>query len=356
MPKKICFCADGTWEDPQSNTNVYKLYKALATTASQVPYYDDGVGATGLPIQHLLGGAFGLGLFQKVKDGYSKIAQVYEQDDEIFILGFSRGAYTARSLAGMIAICGLPTANFNQQLVDTAFNAYRDKNNRATLLASLGPNALYNAQIKMVGVWDTVGSLGIPGAVFQIADPLFGFLDTSLHPDVHNAYQALAIDEKRREFPPTLWTGGPAPGQVLEQAWFAGVHGDVGGGYPETGLSNITLSWMLSKAVALGIEVDAAAAQLYLPVPVDPKEAVDTIHESWNLGWGFWQHRTIQPNSTVANSVEIRLAHVSNYRPPNLHLNGTQLANTYAIEMVVSSPGIAIGAGMSVSQASKSTS
>jgi hypothetical protein len=244
----------------------------------------------------------------------------------------------------MIAICGLPTANFTQSLVDTAFNAYRDKNNRASLLASLAPNALYNAQITMVGVWDTVGSLGVPDAVFEIPDPLFAFLDTSLHPDVHNAYQALAIDEKRREFPPTLWTGPLAPGQVLEQVWFAGVHSDVGGGYPETGLSNITLSWMLSKAVALGLEVDPAAAQLYLPLPVDPKEAIDTIHESWNLGWGFPQHRTIQPNSTIANSVAIRLAHVSGYNPSNLQLDGTQLANSYAIETVAANPGMAIGA------------
>src|SRR5271157_2460069 len=155
MSKRIIFCADGTWDSAQNNTNVYTLFKAIPITSGQMAFYDDGVGSDGTPIEKLLGGAFGAGLFQKVKDGYSKIAQVYDKDDEIFIFGFSRGAYTARSLAGMIAICGLPTANFSQQLVDTAFNAYRDKNNRATLLASLGPNALYNAQITMVGVWDT---------------------------------------------------------------------------------------------------------------------------------------------------------------------------------------------------------
>jgi uncharacterized protein (DUF2235 family) len=347
MSKKIIFCADGTWDDPQNTTNVYKLYKALTTSATQVPYYDDGVGATGAPIQHLLGGAFGIGLFQKVKDGYSKIAQVYDKDDEIFIFGFSRGAYTARSIAGMIAICGLPTENFNQNLVDTAFNAYRDEANRRKLLATLAPDALYDAQLKMVGVWDTVGSLGIPGAVFQIPDPLFGFLDTGLHQDIQNAYQALAVDEKRREFPPTLWTA-PAvavPDQVLEQVWFAGVHCDVGGSYPESDLSNITLSWMLSKAVALGIEVDHAAASLYLPLPVDAKLAIGTIHESWNLGWGPWKHRSIQPDSKIANSVAVRLAQVTGYRPPNLELNGTQPANSYAIEKVVVSPGAAVGAG-----------
>jgi uncharacterized protein (DUF2235 family) len=344
MSKNIIFCADGTWDKPQNATNVYKLYKAMATSATQVPYYDDGVGATGLPIEHLVGGAFGAGLFQKVKDGYSKIAQVYDAGDQIFIFGFSRGAYTARSIAGMIAICGLPTKNFSQQLVDTAFSAYRDKDDRQKLLASLGPEALFDAKIKMVGVWDTVGSLGIPGAVFGIPDPLYGFLDTGLHPDVLNAYQALAIDEKRREFPPTLWTSAPAPGQVMEQVWFAGVHCDVGGSYPETGLSNITLSWMLSKASGLGVEVDPAAAQMYLPLPVDPKQAIDTIHESWNLLWGFPQHRSIAANATVGNSVGVRLAHVSGYHPSNLSLTNGQPANTYLTESVVAMPGAAIGA------------
>ena len=345
MAKRIIFCADGTWDKPQDATNVYKLYKAMATTASQVPYYDDGVGATGLPLEHLVGGAFGFGLFQKVKDGYSKIAQVYEEGDEIFIFGFSRGAYTARSLAGMIAICGLPTKNFDQSLVDTAFAAYRDRDDRERLLSTLAPDALFNAPIKMVGVWDTVGSLGIPGAVFGIPDPLYGFLDTDLHPDVQNAYQALAIDEKRREFPPTLWTSKPAPGQVLEQVWFAGVHSDVGGSYPETGLANITLSWMLSKALALGVELEAEAAKLYLPLPADPKWAIDTIHESWNILWGFWEHRRIAANATISNSVPLRMVHVSGYHPPNLSVSNGQLANTYVIENTVAMPGMALAAG-----------
>lgn len=110
-----------------------------------------------------------------------------------------------------------------------------------------------------------MGALGIP-ALFGGIDPLiYGFLDTSLHPDVLNAYQALAINERRQEFPPTLWTPAnpPVPGQVLQQVWFAGVHCDVGGSYPETGLSNITLSWMLAKAMALGLQVAPEVAKEY---------------------------------------------------------------------------------------------
>src|ERR1700753_304930 len=116
MPKNIIFCADGTWKHPSSpamvsgaDTNVYKFYKCLAITANQVAFYDDGVGSDGLPIEKLLGGAFGDGLFHKIKDGYTAVAHVYEAGDAVSIFGFSRGAYTARSLAGMISACGLPT-------------------------------------------------------------------------------------------------------------------------------------------------------------------------------------------------------------------------------------------------------
>src|ERR1039458_4492270 len=202
MSKKIIFCADRTWDSPQNDTNVYTLFKAITINSGQVAYYDDGVGSDGTVLENLAGGAFGDGLFQKVKDGYTKIAHVYAKDDQIFLFGFSRGAYTARSLAGMIAICGLPTGDFDDNLVKDAFEAYRNPSKRDAFDAKYG---LYNAKITMVGVWDTVGALGIP-AIFGGVDPAqFGFLDTSLHPDVLNAYQALSIDERRQEFPPTLW-------------------------------------------------------------------------------------------------------------------------------------------------------
>src|SRR5277367_126053 len=117
MSKTIAYCADGTWDSSTSHTNVYKLYKALITSASQVPLYDDGVGASANPILKIVGGAFGTGLFQKIKDGYTKIAHIYEPGDSIFLFGFSRGAYTARSLAGMILACGLPTGDFADGMV-----------------------------------------------------------------------------------------------------------------------------------------------------------------------------------------------------------------------------------------------
>jgi uncharacterized protein (DUF2235 family) len=341
MGKRIIHCSDGTWDNSGKNTNVYKLFKAALTDANQVPYYDDGVGSDGQPIEKLAGGAFGAGLFQKIKDGYTKIAQTYEQGDEVFLFGFSRGAYTARCIAGMIAVCGLPTANFTNDVVETAFQAYRNKDQRAAILAQLNKTCnLFNAQLTMVGVWDTVGSLGIPAIFGGVSPLIYGFLDTSLHPNVLHAYHALAIDERRAEFPATLWTTS-APGQTLEQVWFCGVHCDVGGSYPDdpdgTALSDLTLAWMMTKAAALGVEFDLAVLAKYTLL-MDPKHALDTKHESWSLLWAFPRHRTIDPESTISNSVALRCAHDSSYRPANLTIAGSALAPAYQQVSVVSQP------------------
>lgn len=336
MSKRIIFCADGTWDTVHNKTNVYKIRNAIPHTPDQLPFYDDGVGADGTPLERVGGGAFGLGLYQKVKDGYTDIAHAYEKDDDIFIFGFSRGAYTARSLAGMIAICGLPTTAFDKDLVDNAFDAYREKDERQAILAGLTKYGLYDAPIKMVGVWDTVGALGIP-AIFGGVDPvLYGFLDTGLHPDVKNAYHALAIDERRAEFPPTLWTSQPQAGQTIEQVWFAGVHCDVGGGYPETGLSDITLSWIMGRARNLGLVFDANVWANY--ASLDAKHALDEKHESWNLLWLFPKRRTIAQDVALSNSVVIRCTHDDSYRPKNLTLQDGVTANSYSIVQVVAPP------------------
>jgi uncharacterized protein (DUF2235 family) len=339
MSKRIIFCADGTWDSSQNNTNVYKMFKAIPIAADQVAFYDDGVGSDGTPLEKLAAGAFGEGLFQKIKDGYTKIAHVYEKDDDIFLFGFSRGAFTVRSLAGMIAICGLPTFAFDDNLVNTAFQAYRNRDQRRALLDGLGPFGLYDAPVKMVGVWDTVGSLGIP-ALFGNIDPVrYGFLDTSLHRDVLNAYQALAIDERRQEFPPTLWVppDPPVPGQVLQQVWFAGVHCDVGGGYPETGLSDITFAWMLNNAVSLGLQIAPAVLAQYGQA-LDAKFALDTIHESWSPLWLFPASRKVQGNAAVGNSVGIRSEHIRAYQPRNLTFKNDALASSYQVVPVVTLP------------------
>jgi uncharacterized protein (DUF2235 family) len=347
MSKRIVFCADGTWDSASSRTNVYKLYKSLTTSADQIPLYDDGVGSDGGFIGKLLGGAFGTGLWQKIKDGYTKIAHVYEQDDQVFLFGFSRGAYTARSLAGMIAACGLPTKDFSDGLVDIAFDAYRDRANRQENLKKLANCNMFPASIEMVGVWDTVGSLGIPSAIGQIDPVLYGFLDTSLNPKIKNGYHALAMDERRAQFPPTLWSGQPAPGQTLEQVWFTGAHSDVGGGEPDdlpgtTALSDITLGWMMGKAAALGLQFDAPVQKQYA-CPFNPELALDKFHESWNVLCGFPARRSVDKTASIANSVVLRCEHDSAWRPQNLIFQKGVLATGYQIVNVVSQPAAAAG-------------
>jgi len=352
MSKQVVYCADGTWDSSTSHTNVYKLYKALTVSGNQMPMYDDGVGVSANPIVKLVGGAFGTGLWQKIKDGYTKIAHVYEAGDTLFIFGFSRGAFTARSLAGMILACGLPTQDFTDDMVETAFNAYRDKLNRADLLKKLASCNLVSPEIRMVGVWDTVGALGIPSGFGGIDPIAYGFLDTSLHPSIKNAYHALAIDERRAQFPPTLWTGPAAPGQTIEQVWFTGAHSDVGGGEPDdlpgtTALSDVTLGWMMSAASALGLQFDPAVLKQYA-VPLDPALALDKFHESWKVFCGFPKRRTIAKDASIANSVQIRCVDESTWRPQNLTFenpgNGS-LAASYQIVSVVKSPEAASAAG-----------
>jgi uncharacterized protein (DUF2235 family) len=336
----IVFCADGTWDDPNNNSNVIQLYKALDVVPNvQAIRYDSGVGADGNPIEKILGGGMGAGLFQKIKDGYSAIAALYQPGDDIFLFGFSRGAYTVRSLAGMIAICGLPTIQTNDpKCVDMAFAAYRHIGQRAGLLNEL--NAVYrmdNAKIRLLGVWDTVGSLGIPALFGDVDIAQYGFLDTGLHPDVLNAVQALAIDERRMQFQATLWTSAPAPGQTITQCWFAGVHCDVGGGYAAdtngAALSNTTFLWMASFAATFNLKFRAGV----LPNPILPSPAPDALATLHNSRTGLYRifpaHvRNIIPTSSIASSVNFRLADAkSKYSPTNLNVESGNVIATYSL-------------------------
>jgi len=339
MAKRIVLCADGTWQSPVNNTNVYRLYKALIVTSGQVTYYDDGVGADASGLDRILDGAFGRGLLQKIRDCYTKIAHVYESGDEIFLFGFSRGAYTVRSLAGMIATGGLPTGAFSDSCVTQAFAAYRDPANRASILAGLGACGLADATIRMLGVWDTVGSLGIPAIFGAVDEKKYGLLDTSLHPDVKNAYHCLAIDEKRAQFPATLWTSDPVAGQTIEQVWFSGCHEDVGGGTALTGgvdagtrLCDITLGWMVARAQALGLTMDPSVAAQYGTLPA--KFALDAIRETWNPVDGPPHLRPIAPDAKIANSVAVRVQYLT-YAPANLAINEGALGDEFSLVTVV---------------------
>ncbi len=340
MAKRIVFCCDGTWQTALSGTNVYRLYKALLQTSEQIAFYDDGVGADGNQFEKLVGGAIGGGLLKKITDSYTKIAHVYEAGDQLYLFGFSRGAYTARSLAGLIAICGLPDKPFDDHCVKNAFEAYRNPTKRKDILASLSMYGPGDVTVRMIGAWDTVGALGIP-AIFGGIDQQLGFLDTALHPCIRSAYHAVAIDEHRRSFPATLWTSLPADGQTLEQVWFTGCHGDVGGGTATAGgvddatrLCDIPLGWMMRKAQHEGLTFDGAtAAQLQSP---PGKYALDAYVDSWSrTPVGAPLPRPIAADACMANSVAVRVQYALTYLPPNLTITDGALAESYQIVDVV---------------------
>lgn len=340
MAKRIVFCADGTWQAPLNNTNVYRMYKALEVSSDQITFYDDGVGADATGLNRILDGAFGQGLLDKIQDGYTKIAHVYEAGDQVFLIGFSRGAYTARSLAGMIATCGLPTGSFTDSCVAQAFTAYRNPTQCAAILAGLGACNLQQAAIQMVGVWDTVGSLGIPAIFGGVDDKNYSFLDTTLHPCVKNAYQCLALDEKRMQFPATIWDGPPAAGQTMEQVWFSGCHGDVGGGTlvggpvdAGTRLCDITMAWMMTKAQLCGLTFVDAAKSMMAILPAEA--ALDSIRETWTPVDGPPHLRPVAANAEVGNSVAVRLKYALTYVPGSLTVSDGALADGYSMVDVV---------------------
>jgi uncharacterized protein (DUF2235 family) len=278
--KRIVICFDGTWSKPADEalaadqrveTNVCRFYESVRDRDNngiqQVKWYDEGVGTKWY--DRYIGGAIGAGLEINIIQGYDYLANHYEDGDEVYVLGFSRGAYTARSLVGMIRNCGLIYPKHLALRVAMAYGIYRTRDDGAdSMTAKLFRQAFSRAiKIKFMGVWDTVGALGIPLDVLSDAKMKFyEFHDTKLCSLVENACQAIAIDEHRRDYDVCLWNPDTAPAQVLEQRWFMGAHCDVGGGYEDRRLSDLTLRWMQDKAVALGLAVDpvTVGAQNYL--------------------------------------------------------------------------------------------
>lgn len=261
--KRLIVCCDGTWNDADSGdgfTNVVRIARAIKAEddtikpgTKQIVYYHSGVGSGGDALMHVVGGATGLGLSRNVRDAYAFIANNYCQGDELFFFGFSRGAYTARSVAGLINWAGIlhKTDMDDFALLWEGFKLRGEPNARDA--RTYFPERYKDVPIKCIGVWDTVGSLGIPGYLNALLAKFYQFQDTNLGVHVENAFHALAIDEHRKEFVPTLWQklpGAPAE-QRLEQVWFAGAHSNVGGGYDEHGLSDVALAWMADRVAPM---------------------------------------------------------------------------------------------------------
>ncbi len=269
--QRLVVCADGTWksrDDSSDATNVEKLAdvvlaEAADGTTQQVGYFP-GVG-TGR-WERLRGGAFGVGLSRSVQECYRWLAQRWSPGDELFLFGYSRGAFTVRSLGGMIRNVGLLPPD-RLDLVGEAYGHYRDTDDAwrpdgAKAVAWRAAHSREVPGIRCIGVWDTVGSLGVPtsGPLGWFSRKRYGFHDVELSGRVQHAFHALAVDERRKAFGPTLWRADDAHAgeQQVEQAWFAGTHGDVGGGNPDCGLSDAALWWMAGRARTAGLELDQA--------------------------------------------------------------------------------------------------
>ncbi len=333
MPKPyttLILCFDGTWNTSQTNTNVVKVYSEIADRSTgcswQRKFYDEGVGTKWY--ERVRGGVFGAGLDNNIRLGYGWLAQVYESvgDDpggveapdvapgrlpngdrpdvrapsgepfpsgsDIYLFGFSRGAFTARSLGGMVSYLGIPRIEpakaadpgtaAEQPLIKRAWELYAQRppdsqrdsdkpgdrqavqeHDAAVAAFRLETNARYPVRIHFIGVWDTVGALGIPRVFDRDLIPRFStkyqFHNTALSASVRNAFHAVAIDEQRLPYVATLWSalptpiGGVQPVETVQQRWFPGAHADVGGGYKDSLLPAAPLKWLADQAAACGL-------------------------------------------------------------------------------------------------------
>jgi uncharacterized protein (DUF2235 family) len=335
MSKRLIICFDGTWntpdetrpEDTQIETNVRRFYEALLPHAAdgrpQLAWYDAGVGTKWY--ERIQGGAFGYGLSENIRQGYAFLSTYYQEGDEIYLFGFSRGAYTARSLVGLIRNCGV-LRSADDALISRAYELYRQRDEGAdTVEARAFRGAHARAvRIKFLGVWDTVGALGIPVKAFRfLNDTRYGFHDVELSSIVEHAYHAVALDEHRKAYDVALWNPKAAPHQVMEQRWFIGSHCDVGGGYRDRCLSDITLCWMQQKAAACDLAIDPRR------VPqVTDDHCLGPFTDSYSafLGGAFKavQGRYYRPvcqtvygNEAVDESAHRRFSQDAHYRPKN---------------------------------------
>jgi len=315
--KKLIVCCDGTWNTPDQRqndipapTNVVRLHNALAKTdangVEQRKYYHTGVGTEGSKLERVAGGAYGSGISMNIMSAYAWLANNYADGDMIYLFGFSRGAFTARSLGGFIGRCGLldlggiPHAEAWERVEQVYQKSYEKTDHVPADWAfhAVDP-ASDRVPIQFIGVWDTVGALGIPDdlAVLNLFDDptKWQFHDTTLGAHVRFARHAVAIDEVRASFTPTFWTDAndnvlnqpdtPAGAARVKQLWFPGAHCDVGGGYADCGLSDGALQWMIDEAQVAGLAFRADMLEQIDPTPRG------VLHDSYSGGFEHLQSR-----------------------------------------------------------------
>ncbi|MEE1979369.1 DUF2235 domain-containing protein [Shewanella xiamenensis] len=330
MNKRIVICADGTWNRPEKDlkvdfpTNVLRLARAISPMAAdgkpQQVFYDWGVGSY---YDEVIGGATGRGLHKNIMDGYRYIVQNYSPGDEIYLFGFSRGAYTVRCLCGLINNCGI-LKRPDARLIQQAFDHY--KKSSAPFAPSGDKSVEFrqkhsheSREIKFVGVWDTVGAMGIPISFLGLFEDKDEFYDTKIGRNVRVARHALAIDEHRSDFEPTIWQ--LRDNIDMQQVWFAGAHSNIGGSYqPDKDgslLSDNALSWMIAEAERFNLSLEPHLTASLHPNPLA------TLHDSRRSFYRIKQPylRPLDPNVApvlLHHSVKVRWDQDPQYRPKNL--------------------------------------
>ena len=331
--KRIGLCCDGTWQDLETPvpTNVVKMAQAIKPFDDngiyQALYYDAGVGTKNLQ-DRLGGGAFGWWIDDKIKNAYSFLCLNYEEGDEIYLFGFSRGAYTVRCLAGLIYCSGLLHREFIRKVSD-AYQLYRDRHNPETkpsgsISVAFRQKYARDISITVLGCWDTVGALGIPDLIpnfdlDKFINEKYQFFDTTVNRQIQNAFHAVAIDEIRIAFPVTpMKSEGDLPNQVKE-VWFPGEHGCVGGGTRETqGLSDAALEWMMHQVERVGLALDRSHVEngMIQNYKTDFDNSPQSIYKFMRTEWRKF---TPSSRSYLHESATKRLADPNlEYDPPNL--------------------------------------
>lgn len=352
MGKNIVVCCDGTGNEfGRENSNVVKLYKTLVLDSGQIGYYHPGLGtmgarnaltAPGKWWTRLVGLAFGYGISDNIADAYQFLMKEFQPGDKVYVFGFSRGAYTARALCGMLHTVGL-LARGNDAQVPYAIRMLKRKRIDFAVAADFKKTFSQECRPHFVGVWDTVSSVG------WVYDAVrFPFTRAEKNPDLNVVRHAISIDERRAFFRQNLFGAPNHAGQDVQEVWFAGAHSDVGGGYPEaqSQLSKLSLRWMLREAEQAGLAIDPRrmADVLGGKSPyVEPDPLTDNQHESLHGWWlaaelwpklrqvqgddGQWRstlyvnlgrRRRIAAGVLVHESVEQRLAAKASYKPSNL--------------------------------------
>ncbi|MFZ2654021.1 MAG: DUF2235 domain-containing protein [Victivallales bacterium] len=309
--RKLIVLCDGTNNEPEqldngqaAPTNVVKLYNALASDGGkQIPNYEEGVGTR--VWEALPGGMYGYGLDKRILANYRFLRKRFADSDwerdenKVFLFGFSRGAYTVRRLAGLIAHSGIPVKPSDDEL---GWELYRKKDTVSSeKLKKEG--RFFDIPVEMIGVWDTVKATNDED-----------YHDSQLSPNVISGYHAMSIDERRKFFPVLKWDNDAR----VHQVWFAGVHSDVGGGYADAGLSDTALRWMIDRAMELDMKFKAQ----YVNQKVVPS-AAGSIHNSYEGKWiplGAEQ-RSIPDTDFVHPSVKDRMDANIGYKPANLPAN-----------------------------------